>query len=224
VRLRPVADSGDVIQLGEGIEYFLLENRGAVEGDYIDADILVRGLSVTHVNLAKYPDGTEHSWPLRLFNCLNCDRWDPMLMNEQADGKFELQRPGRRRDDIGDLFQVGDEFKPSPRNETLGPDFQELSSNFYDGTASGVTIRNIRIDGEDILVDVEVQEACASIECPCGCEAGRCTTDCPEPEPDVGQADDVGDAGEPAPPPAASNDGCSTNTGGQFSPLFWARR
>ena len=214
VRLRPTANTADILQIGEGQEYFLVENRGAVRDDYIDGDLLVRGLAVTHVNLDKYPDGRPDTWPIRLINCLNCDRWRPMLMNEQADGKFELQKPGFRRDDLGDLFQPGHELLPSADGTALGDDFQELSSNYYDGAASGVSITNIRYDGDDILVDVKVEEPCASIDCPCGCAEGRCTLDCPAP--DVGMdAGDVGvdDASEQdAEPPAAKREdsGCAT--------------
>lgn len=229
VRLRPTADTADILQVGDGMEYFLLENRGAVGDDYIDGDLLTRGLAITHVNLDQYPDGRPDTWPIRLLNCLNCEPWEPLLMNEQADGKFELQKPGFRRDDLGDLFQPGQELVPSADGRKLGPDFQELSSNFYDGRASGISITNIRYDGDDILVDVKVEEPCASIECPCGCTDGRCEEECPEPDTgmDVGAEDtgDDADAGGDAPPPTPKkkDGGCQTSSGA-LAWKFWARR
>ena len=215
VRLRPTADTADILQLGQGMEYFLLENRGAVGDDYIDGDLLDRGLAITHVNLDKYPDGRPDTWPIRLINCLNCERWEPLLMNEQADGKFELQKPGNRRDDLGDLFQPGDSFGPSSDGTKLSDDFQELSSNYYDGAASGVSVTNIRYDGDDILVDVKVEEPCASIDCPCGCAEGRCIAECEEPDAggdadaDVGVEPDVEDD-VPA-TPASKKGGCAAS-------------
>jgi len=226
VRLRPYADSGDLVQVGTGQEYFLLENRGPTGDDYIDRDIDGRGLSITHVNLRKAPTDAPDAWPLRLGGgCVNCDVWGPMLMNEQADSKFELQRPGSRRDDAHDLFHAGDSFVPNLENTNpIGGNKTKLSSNLINGAVSGVSVTNVRIEGDDILVDVAVEEPCALLECGAGtCEAGKCippeVDDTPD-EPGTNNATNNGESPDPAANAATgkTDDGCATVPAGR-SPL-----
>jgi M6 family metalloprotease-like protein len=216
VRLPRSADSGAVVQLGEGTEYFLVEHRGKSRGDYLDAGLVTRGLAIYHVNLDRYPSERDGQWALRLVDCLNCEPWAPMLMNEQADGLFELQRPGFRRDDRGDLFQPGDELVPSPDNtRPLGSGNRALSSNRYDGAVTGVWVTNIREDGEDFLVDFRVDEPCSLLSCGApGCEDGRCLAPPEEEEaPDLGQGDvgveEEADMGAPAALGQREGEGCA---------------
>lgn len=177
VRLPPATDTGAVVQLGQGDEYFLIENRGALPGDYIDAGIEGRGLSVVHVNLAKLPDPREGGWPLRLLNCLNCEPWSPFLMNEQADGNFSLQSTLGRRNDAEDLFMDGDDFLPNTINFLpLDVDNKAFSSNRYDGAVTGATLTNLRFEGDVAVFDVRVDEPCSIITCTGRrvCVEGRC--------------------------------------------------
>ena len=234
IRLRPVIDTGDVVQLGEGDEYFLLENRGAVEGGYIDSDIDGRGLAIYHVNMRRYPDPREGNWPLRLLNCANCEPYEPMLMNEQADGKFNLQNRFGRRNDAEDLFLPGDEFLPNTINFLpLSKENKAFSSNRYDGAVTGVSVTNVRFDGDDILVDVRIDEPCSIISCNRDklCEEGRCIPDpdfVPEADPEP-EAENV--EPEPAPvmaPTPTPEEGCHHVEGGQggvlwlvFFGVFW---
>ena len=223
IRLAPVADTGDIIQIGEGDEFYMMENRGAVSGDYIDGDIEGRGLAITHVNMRRYPDAREGNWPLRLLNCANCSVWEPMLMNEQADGNFSLQTRLGRRNDLDDLFRPGDEFLPNTINFLpLSAQNKAYSSNRYDGAVTGVTVTNIRIDGDDILVDVRVDEPCSIIACNRGkkCQAGRCVEDPdfvpdmdPDPQPEVVEPE--------APPAAAPKEGCAQAPGGDPGGGLW---
>ncbi len=217
LRLPPAGDSGEAVQLGEGEEYFLLENRGVVSGDYVDGDLEGRGLSIVHVNLREYPDGRDGTWPLRLLNCVNCTPWAPMLMNEQADGRFSLQSRNGRRNDREDLFLPGDEFLPNTINFLpLTPDNKAFSSNRYDGSVTGVSVTKVRLDGEDILVDVKIEEPCSIIACNRGkiCAEDRCVADpdaAPEPEPEPEPVVEP----EPVPAPAAPKEGCAVPVGGQ---------
>ncbi len=212
VRLPPAGDSGFSVQLGEGEEYFLLENRGSVGDDYLDAGIEGRGLAIYHVNLSRFPVATTGQWAIRLLNCLNCEPWAPMLMNEQADGKYELQFPTGRRDDAGDLFHPGDSFVPAKNTFPLSNDNRIFSSNRYDGAATGVSVTNIRFDGDDILVDVSVQEPCEALDCsPRVCQEGRCVAgDAPQ-EPEMDGEPEVD--GEPeddsAPKTTSHSAGCT---------------
>lgn len=199
LRLPPAADTGAVVQLGDGEEFFLLENRGPSPGDYIDAGLATRGLAIYHVNLDRYPSANDGQWALRLADCLNCSRWAPMLMNEQADGLFELQQPGSRRDDADDLFLPGDELLPLPGNtRPLSGGNRWLSSNRYDGSLTGISVQNIRLEGEDILVDVEVSDPCALLSCgELQCEDGRCvagsTSEPEEMDPMPGEGQEPGE-------------------------------
>jgi M6 family metalloprotease-like protein len=220
LRLRPVVDTGDIVQVGEGDEYFLMENRGALEGDYIDSDIDVRGLAIFHVNMRRYPDAREGNWPLRLLNCANCEPYEPMLMNEQADGKFNLQSRFGQRNDREDLFLPGDEFLPNTINFLpLSKENKAFSSNRYDGAVTGVSVTNIRFDGEDILVDVRIDEPCSIVSCNRDkiCEEGRCV-----PDPDFVPDTDIDPEPEPAPvapepeaaPAPVPEEGCRQVGGG----------
>ncbi len=214
VRLPPVADSGAILQLGEGDEYFLVENRGAVSGDYIDAGIDGRGLAVYHVNKARLPNPQEGGWPLRLLNCLNCEPWEPFLMNEQADGKFNLQSQLGRRNDDDDLFKdADDKLVPNTINFLpLDENNKAYSSNTYNGAVTGVSLTNVRVQGDDILVDVSVEEPCSIVSCNSGkvCVEGRCVEgdDVPDDNPD----DDTPDDETPEETASASSGGgCATS-------------
>lgn len=210
VRIEP-AIGGDVVQVGTGTEYYLLENRGAVDGDYIDAGIRGRGLSITHVNLDEYPDDSSGQWPIRLLNCLNCEPWAPMLMNEQADGEFHFQR-GEQRKDLDDLFLAGDSFVPVINHEPLSGSNRVLSSNYYDGRSSGISISNVRIEGDDIVVDITVEEPCAALECTDGtCSDGVCVL--PEPEPEPEPENNGAPMFEPDPTSDDDGDDCSVAPG-----------
>jgi M6 family metalloprotease-like protein len=220
--LPPSADTGAMLQLGDGKEFFLVENRGNADGDYMDWGIRERGLAVYHVNLNRYPSPNAGQWLLRLVNCLNCDPWRPMLMSEQADGLFELQKPGFRRDDEGDLFRAGDMLVPSVENTApLGANNKVLSSNRSDGGVTGVYLTNLRQEGDDFVVDARVEVPCDLLACEAGCEDGKCLP-APEPdpepvepevepEPDLGGDEDADAGGAPSGAQGGGGGGCATS-------------
>ena len=108
-------------------EYFLLENRQAVG---FDKALPGTGLLIWHVNEAARQDSYANSVK------------EPLIMLEQADGNGDLQKKaGNNYGDAGDVFP-GDALKTAFNANTV-PD-----SLLYSGEASGVSLSNIRLDGE----------------------------------------------------------------------------
>lgn len=221
VTLRPAASSGDVLKLGTGREFFLVENRQAV-GPY-DGSIAEPGLVIFHVNLDERPSADPYGFVNTITNCVNCQKWRPMLMVEQADGLYELQSGPWKRDDSGDLFRSGDTFPEGDGGAPLSEATQEFNANRYDGSATDIAVTNVaRLnDGEgqfSIAVEHPVlEDACADLYCPTGmtCEAGRCL-DVASAEPDAEASD--GDSAEGS---AAGDDdasGATADAGGDASP------
>lgn len=145
VLIPPVLESGVVYYFETGNEMFVVENRGPES--YYDSIFSKNGLAVYHVNLLREPDPGPFGFVFMLLNCLNCDDWKPFIMNEQADGLFELQRGITGTNPDNDLFHTGDEFPtgmnyeppPSPTNLVL-------NSNNYNGRYTGFSITDIDSD------------------------------------------------------------------------------
>ena len=142
VIVQPVEKSGEVWRLGTGDEYFLVENRGP-DGRF-DRGVLTRGLAVFHVDRKiKTLRGEEGRFVDRLLTCVNCDPWHPYIMWLQADGLFEIQKD-KRPDYANDLFRDGDEVKPGAGGMPISDTNRQLSTNFYSGQSSGISISGIR--------------------------------------------------------------------------------
>lgn len=170
------AANGDVLKLGAGNEFFLVEAR-APDGPW-DAD-LQPGLAVYHVNLDKRPSKDSLSFFTTLLVCVNCDPWSPMIMLEQADGLFELQQGPGRRDDAGDLFRPGSTLPSAPEGPPLSASHHVLDSNTYAGASTGIAITRIVATADGYAVDVEqpaLADPCADLLCPAQttCQAGVC--------------------------------------------------
>ncbi len=143
VIVKPVESSGEVWRLGTGDEYFLVENRGP-DGRF-DRGVLSRGLAVFHVDRKlKQLGGEEGRFQDRILSCVNCDPWHPYIQWVQADGLFEVQKNGKP-DYANDLFRDGDELKPVEGAGPLSATNRVLSSNFYSGQTSGLSISGIRV-------------------------------------------------------------------------------
>ncbi|MEO0812988.1 MAG: hypothetical protein AAFY60_09000, partial [Myxococcota bacterium] len=110
--LRPAAQSGDLLKLGTGAEYFIAEMRQA-SGPF-DGSIANPGVALYHVNLERQPPASSDGYLATLLDCVNCDPWDPFIALEQADGQFELESGPGNRDDADDLFRAGDAFPSTP--------------------------------------------------------------------------------------------------------------
>lgn len=149
VIVAPAEKSGEVWRLGTGDEYFLVENRGP--GGRFDRRVSTRGLAVFHVDRTlKQLRGEEGRFVDRILNCVNCDAWHPYIMWLQADGLFEVQSNGKP-DYPNDLFRDGDALKPSAGAGPFSQANHPLSSDFYSGQPSGISITAIRVMADDSI-------------------------------------------------------------------------
>jgi hypothetical protein len=216
----PAAASARVLKLGQGAEFFLVENRGP-DAPW-DLGMTARGLVVQHVNLRRLPSPADNSFLTTIVHCVNCDAWDPMLMLEQADGRFDLQM-GLPSIDEDDLFRDGDALRPAPAFPgRLAAENLYFSSDRYDGRPTGVEIRDVDTQSmaPDIVVTLVAPTAspdpCLDVNCAAGfhCDGGRCVpgdpptpTASPTPTPSV-TASPATPTASTSPPPPASGGGC----------------
>lgn len=192
VTIAPSEGTGEVWRLGTGDEYFLVENRGAAQ---FDRSFTVRGLAVYHVDRRVKLQGEEGRFQDRLFDCVNCDRFHPYIMNVQGDGKLELQTdPHAKFSYQDDLFRDGDSLGADKSGLPLSAEHQVASTNWYSGEVSGLELRDIRLSDEGPITVTLIApssgqcgetlcaegEACAPLTCEspgdsaapgCGCGA-----------------------------------------------------
>ncbi len=179
-RLSPAEGSGELLRLGQGSEYLLIENRGP--GGRFDGEFTARGLVVYHVDRTVKLRGEEGRFVDRIIDCVNCDPWRPYIRIIEADGRFDLQRGGRP-DYAADLFGEGDVLGPDPSGIPLSPMHAVQSTNLYSGAQTGFAIREITVldDGvieltvdapsavdacaEPLCEDASVQSGCYPVNC-----------------------------------------------------------
>lgn len=189
--LVPVDESGTVLKVGTGEEFFTVELRRKLPGVLDDDLDIEAGVVVERVRLQKRPSPDRGQYLNTLQQCVNCVPFDSFLTIEQADGLFQLEN-GFGRDDDGDLFLEGDEIGPSDDLEPRTTTHAVFSTNLMDGSATGLTIRVLAVSSEGATVEIEapeVEDSCAEIAPYCGelpCEAGECGRVLPlvEPEPE----------------------------------------
>lgn len=147
VVIPPVKDTGVVYYFRSGNEMFIVENRGP--DDQFDGQFTRNGLAVYHVDLYREPDPSPFGVIFMLLNCLNCNDWHPFVMNEQADGLFELQMGVTGTIPDNDLFHTGGQFLPGPVSEApISRTNLVFDSNTYDGYYSGFSITDIDSDSQ----------------------------------------------------------------------------
>lgn len=141
ILLPPAITSGKVARIGNDKEFFLVENRGP--GDLFDKKIEKQGLAIYHVDETVFPIPGKWSFIQFVQNCLNCDEWRPLVMNEQPGGKFVIQMGDVKK--IGDiLFHKGDSFKSDYTNQNeISERNPAFNSNWYSGEPSDVEITDI---------------------------------------------------------------------------------
>ena len=160
-RLEPVETSGQVLRIGVGDEYFLVENRGPGR---FDQALPVRGLAVFHVDRAvasvtaqgRFPKlgAKEGDFVNRLLDCVNCDAWHPYIRLVQADGEFDVEADRPFQPDA-DLFRDGDRFLNDPSNTVRSASSPINGSNLYSGQPSGFALDDVRVR-EDGSIDVTI--------------------------------------------------------------------
>jgi hypothetical protein len=219
---------GNSVKLGMLVdghtEYFLAEARGPVDG--IDQGVTdahgnpAYGLSLYHVDWGKGPKAQVGSWTSRLIYCLDCDPYHPFIRNLESSGTFALVSNGASSSGAGQaginggvsddmVLWQGGAITSRDNAGTLSDSNRYVATNLYDGSDSGISIRDIKVNPDHTITATftspEVTDPCGDVVCPAleqcvksGASAGNC-----QPISEV-----VPDPG-PAAPPAAANTGCS---------------
>ncbi|MDP7038281.1 MAG: immune inhibitor A [Myxococcota bacterium] len=178
--LKPAAQNGEFLRLGTGQEYFLVENRSP-QGLW-DADIDPAGLAIHHIDELQLPGDDPLAFILTIAECVQCDAWAPLIMTEQADGLFELQKAPGNRDDDGDLFGAGDTFPAAASGDAFSALNATLNSNYYSGESSGIALDSIVAESDgSFSFRVEapsLDDACLDLRCPANmlCQDGVCVS------------------------------------------------
>lgn len=141
--LMPPAETGRVYKLGGAREFFLAENRGPTR--LYDRQLTQPGLNVVRVNLDRAPAPEASAAFRTVLDCPNCRRWHPLVMNVQADGRYDLQWRTRGFEER-DLFHSGDSFSDGPRRLPLSSSNPWFAANLLGGAPSGVAIRDVDTD------------------------------------------------------------------------------
>jgi uncharacterized protein (TIGR03382 family) len=182
LRIENATRSGQVLKVGAGDEFFLIEHRAA--GSEIEADINVdSGVFVERVRLSRRPSPEPGNYLQTLQQCVNCRAFDSMLTVEEADGAYDLQR-NRFRNDVADLFQAGQGMSPSENVQPRSAANLVFSTNRFSGEPTGLTITVEASDdsGATVIVDGPTKpDPCADLTalCPAACVVdesghGRC--------------------------------------------------
>ena len=162
--LRASGTHGEVLKVGDGDEFFLVDlrrNTDAYDGD-LEVD---RGVFVERVQLDKRPSPAPGNYLNTLQNCVDCTAFDPMLMVEEADGRYDLQL-GRPRNDAADLFHDGDSVGPSDDTQPRTTTRPVFSTNRLSGAPTGITITVIAVSDDEATVEVDapvVADPCAAV-------------------------------------------------------------
>lgn len=149
--LKPGEISGEVLKFGEGKQYFLLENRGP--GKVFSTLPPKRGLAVYRVDETQVPRDPELAFIQQIQKCLNCDLWKPLVMNVPRDKSFPVQHGEfwRKRNFEALQFFPGDRLGPDTSGKTLGAGHLSPSTNWPDGTISGLVIRVKKLNPDGSL-------------------------------------------------------------------------
>ena len=243
ITLRPAAQGGSALKLGmmtgKRHEYFMVEARGQ-EGalDHGVADGRgnpVYGLAVYHVDWSRGPKAQTGQWAARLLYCLDCDPFHPFVRNLESSGTFGLALAGPSggpRSSTGGVFddQVlfgdGQKIASVPGAPALSPAYRYVATNYYDGSASGISIDDIHVNADHSVTAVftapEVTDPCSDVTCPptescveSGTFAGTCAPAAPPPP-------STGTTSQP-PSAATTTNGCSsTGAPGPIAALLFA--
>ncbi len=240
--LQPAANGGPAVKLGMMVggrtEYYLAEVRapvGAYDSAVVDANgNPTVGLAVYHVDWSVGPKATLGQFVNQLISCLDCTPWHPFIANVESNGMFDLVFDGTTEytanstSDDKVLFLPGAPALQSIANAgALSASNRYLGTNFYDGTASGISITNVQVNGDNTVTATftapEVSNPCADVSCPplmvcatTGQTAGSCV-DMTVPVADGGSTTPT-DGGTHVTPPAGGDSGCAS---GGSSAMLW---
>ncbi|WP_457600611.1 M6 family metalloprotease domain-containing protein [Hydrogenivirga sp.] len=125
---------------GEYGEYFLVENRQKIG---FDSGLPAEGLLIWHIDESvtnnRNECGSNHS---------SCGPNHYKVALEQADDSFDLENGSNRGDD-GDVYPCGGSACFPMRTS-----FTVSESDFYNGDSSHMALTNIRVSGNNIIVNI----------------------------------------------------------------------
>jgi M6 family metalloprotease-like protein len=234
--LLPAGEGGVAVKLGmmdsKRHEYFLAEVRGPAQG--VDTGLVdskgapTWGLALYHVDWSRGPKPDTGEWPGRLLYCLDCDPYHPFVRNLESSGTFGLVTQGAadaasRGPSAGGLVsddQVlfeGGAIGSLPVAQPLTETNHYVATNYYDGSASGITIRDIKVNADHSVTATftapAVADPCSDVTCgsmeqctQSGAMAGNCEA--------VLEA--IPDAGVLTTPPASTS-GCNSSSAPGFT-------
>lgn len=185
--LLPAGQGGIAVKLGmmnqHRQEYFLAEVRGPAAG--VDTGVKdargndTWGLALYHVDWSKGPKASTGEWPNRLLFCLDCDPYHPFVRNLESSGTFALVNQGAATaikshagagsvTDDAVLFQGG-AISSLPDAQPLADNNKYVATNWYDGTASGISIRSIQVNADHSVTATfsapNVDDPCTDVTC-----------------------------------------------------------
>lgn len=179
IRLGPAVETGEVLKIGTGEEIFFVEYR--TRTPWIDGDLSVPGgVLVERVRLPRLPAPQPGKFINTLMECVNCERWDPLTLIEQADGRHDLQLKTRGREDAEDLFLAMDAISSSTDTAPRSDDHLVFSTNALDGHPTGIAIRVLELTEDHAVIRVvtaSLADGCAELAAYCEgftCGAGLC--------------------------------------------------
>jgi hypothetical protein len=202
--LAPAGEGGAALKLGtmsrSRQEYFLAEVRGPASTG-VDTGIRdakgnpTWGIALYHVDWSRGPLSATGGWTSRLIYCLDCDPYHPFVRNLESSGTFALVTDGVTGGPRAQKGAVTDEMVlwhggavgSIDNAPPLSEAFRYVATNYYDGTPSGIAIRDITVNADHSVTATftapEVANPCADVSCPAleqcvstGSLAGNCTT------------------------------------------------
>ena len=152
--IRPVATSGEVYRLwnsgNQGNEYYLVENRQKILSDtYLPGE----GLLIWHIDEGK--SGNSQEWYPTKYNLQNNEHF--LVALEQADGFYQLEDTSHPSSNYGD---ASDPYPGNSNNTSFNAVSSPNSDSYTSGT-SFVSVDNVTVVGDSILVDLIVGFASA---------------------------------------------------------------
>jgi hypothetical protein len=231
VTLQPAAAGGDAVKLGMMIsgrqEYFLAEARGPADG--IDTSIVdargnpTWGLALYHIDWSHGPKARTGEWTSRMLFCLDCDPFHPFVRNLESSGSFGLIASAVSNDQV--LFESGQSISSIASVPPLSPAYRYVATNYYDGTSSGISIANVRVNPDHSVTATfhapVVADPCADVSCApleacvsTGAQAGNCAL--------IDQSGLTGNGSAGAHASEQGTSGCSSTGGSAISFLCFA--
>lgn len=176
ITLQPAAAGGEAVKLGMMVdgrqEYFLAEARGPAGG--LDSGVVDArgnpsyGLALYHIDWSRGPKARTGEWTSRLLYCPDCDPFHPFVRNLESSGSFGLAASSTVSADQV-LFETGQGIGSQMSGAPLSDTNRYVATNWYDGSSSGISIANVRVNPDHSVTATfhapPVADPCADVTC-----------------------------------------------------------